>query len=241
MACSSLFRRSPRLTRFLEFIVARSLNEETWKLKEYSIAVEVFGKPDSFDPRIDSTVRVAARQLRAKLAAYYATDGRHDTILIRLRPGDYTPKIEERLSDTANDDVREVFVVDADRKSAHSIAECLDPSIWRIVAVTNDVDRALTLLQQSDSSVVVAGFSVSSGVTGEELFKAIGQRPGTGMVAVMSSEIASAVLPQVLEFDPDSIVLKPLRQTDLQNAVRVAEIRAARRRAQALAMTGVSS
>jgi CheY-like chemotaxis protein len=230
MLASGIFRRSPRLSRFLQYVVQQTLHSEEWKLKEYSIAVEVFGKPEAFDPRIDSTVRVAARQLRAKLGAYYGTDGRHDPVLIRLRPGDYVPRIEQRLSDEAVDDMREVIVVDADRKAAHAVAECLDPSIWRVAAVTNNADRAMSLMNQRDSAVLVAGLSICSGITGGDLLRATTHKPGTGVVAVLSSTAAGALLSQVLDCHPDALVLKPLRKADVQNAVRIAEIRAAHRR-----------
>ena len=37
------------------------------ELKEYTLGVEVFDRGASFDPRIDTIVRVQARRLRAKL------------------------------------------------------------------------------------------------------------------------------------------------------------------------------
>jgi hypothetical protein len=59
MLSSAIFKRSPRLSRLLRHIVEQSLRGEDYRVKEYSIAIEVFGKPETFDPRIDSVVRVA--------------------------------------------------------------------------------------------------------------------------------------------------------------------------------------
>src|SRR5689334_24256366 len=64
---SRAFARSPRISRFLTFVVEQTLQRQEDKLKEYLLGVEVFGRMESFDPRIDSIVRVEARRLRYKL------------------------------------------------------------------------------------------------------------------------------------------------------------------------------
>ena len=51
------------------------------------MGVEVFNKMESFDPRIDSIVRVEARRLRSKLERYYQTEGREDGVIIQFRKG----------------------------------------------------------------------------------------------------------------------------------------------------------
>src|SRR5213593_1215581 len=72
---STVFASVGRLKRFLKFIVDQTLGGGG-KLKEFLIGIEVFEKPDSFDPRNDPIVRVQARRLRAKLAQYYESEGR---------------------------------------------------------------------------------------------------------------------------------------------------------------------
>src|SRR6185312_16762385 len=84
-----LFAKSPQLRRFLRFAVERTLAGEGMRLKEYTIAVEALGRPESFDARLDSIVRVEARRLREKLEIYYETKGMQDHILIRIEPGKY--------------------------------------------------------------------------------------------------------------------------------------------------------
>jgi hypothetical protein len=96
MVSTQLFRRKPRVCSFLQFTVRQTLMGQTAKLKEYSIAVEVFGRPEDFDPRLDSIVRVEARRLRATVDRYYETDGADDAIVIRYRRGNYIPSFEER-------------------------------------------------------------------------------------------------------------------------------------------------
>jgi hypothetical protein len=96
MVGTKLFRRKPRVCSFLQYTVRQTLVGNTAKLKEYSIAVEVFNRPEDFDPRLDSIVRVEARRLRATVERYYETEGADDPILIRYRRGNYIPAFEDR-------------------------------------------------------------------------------------------------------------------------------------------------
>ncbi len=70
-------------------------------MKEYSVALAVFGRPDSFDPHHDPIVRVQARRLRSRLAEFYCTQGLNDPIEIRLPKGKYAPIFERRPFQTA--------------------------------------------------------------------------------------------------------------------------------------------
>jgi TolB-like protein len=93
---SSTFVRSKRLGRFLRFTVEQCLEGRQGALKEYLVGVEVFNKMETFDPRIDSIVRVEARRLRSKLEKYYQTEGRDDNVVIQFRKGSYVPQILSR-------------------------------------------------------------------------------------------------------------------------------------------------
>jgi eukaryotic-like serine/threonine-protein kinase len=88
---SASFVHSPRLQRFLAFLVEETLAGRGGRLKEYVIGLEVFARPATYDPRFDSLVRVEARRLRAALAGYYANDGRDEGIVIELQKGRYVP------------------------------------------------------------------------------------------------------------------------------------------------------
>ena len=57
---------SPRLCRFLVYLVEQKLDGKAAGIKEYSVGLEVFDRPPSFDPKEDSIVRASARKLRAK-------------------------------------------------------------------------------------------------------------------------------------------------------------------------------
>jgi len=89
---SDLFRRSERLSRFLSFVVERSLRGEDNQLKEYVIGIEVYEKGVDFDVRLDSTVRVEATRVRNKLREYYETLGARDPVHIHLPKGGYVPQ-----------------------------------------------------------------------------------------------------------------------------------------------------
>src|SRR4051795_8435502 len=88
---SSVFSNSPRMSRFLRFVVEEVFASRGDRLKESVIAVEVFDKNPGYDPRADSTVRTEASKLRTKLRTYYETEGREDPFIISIPKGGYLP------------------------------------------------------------------------------------------------------------------------------------------------------
>jgi hypothetical protein len=88
---SQTLHGSESLKAFLRFVVLRAVDHHESQLKEYTIATEVFGRNNAYDPRTDSVVRVQAGRLRTKLHEYYATEGLHDRVVIDLPKGHYTP------------------------------------------------------------------------------------------------------------------------------------------------------
>jgi TolB-like protein len=88
------FANADRLSRFLRFVVERTLDGEGDQLKEYRLGTDVFDRPADYDPRLDSIVRVEARRLRSKLAEYYEGAGAADPILIRVDKGGYSATFE---------------------------------------------------------------------------------------------------------------------------------------------------
>jgi hypothetical protein len=75
--------------RFLRFIVEQEIAGQADQLKEYVLGLQVLGKDESFDPRIDTSVRTEVRRLRQKLAEYYQFEGRNDSIEIAVPKGSY--------------------------------------------------------------------------------------------------------------------------------------------------------
>ena len=88
------FANAGRLSRFLRFVVERTLAGDGEQLKEYLLGTEVFDRPGDYDPRLDSIVRVEARRLRAKLAEYYEGPGAGDPVVIRVDKGSYVATFE---------------------------------------------------------------------------------------------------------------------------------------------------
>jgi TolB-like protein len=102
---SSAFRRSQRRQRFLEYLVNEVLAGRGELLKGYTIALEVFDRPDTFDPIVHPLVRTEAARLREKLHEYYDTEGQSDPIRIDLPKGTYTPHFKFRQAISPNDPV----------------------------------------------------------------------------------------------------------------------------------------
>jgi adenylate cyclase len=94
------FVSADRASRFLRFVVERTMAGEGDQLKEYVIGRAVFDRSDDYDPRIDSIVRVEAGRLRSKIDEYYSGPGRTDRVLIQLRRGSYAPAFVSRQSQT---------------------------------------------------------------------------------------------------------------------------------------------
>jgi hypothetical protein len=93
---SAPFHQSQRRQRFLEYLVNETLAGRGERLKGYNIALEVFNRPETFDPTIHPLVRIEAARLREKLREYYGVEGQNDPIHIDLPKGSYTPHIEFR-------------------------------------------------------------------------------------------------------------------------------------------------
>ena len=91
IVASKTFALSSRLRTFLTFIVDAALEDRADRLKEFTLGIEVFERDESFDPSIDSIVRVEASRLRSKLREYYDVEGQDDRIRIDIPKGHYIP------------------------------------------------------------------------------------------------------------------------------------------------------
>jgi len=98
---SRSFAASARLSRFLRFVVERTLAGDGERLKEYVLGVEVFDRGAEYDPRIDSIVRVEAGRVRSKLEEHYGGVGAGAPIRIRMQKGSYSPLFERRSEASA--------------------------------------------------------------------------------------------------------------------------------------------
>ncbi len=90
------FKSSPQMSAFIRYIVEQTLDGHAERIKAYTIAVDALGKPDSFDPQTNPSVRVLAKRLRDNLQHYYAHDGKNNAVRITLRPGSYIPHFTKK-------------------------------------------------------------------------------------------------------------------------------------------------
>src|SRR4029078_8732403 len=96
---SGPFHQSQRRQRFLEYLVNEALAGRGERLKAYNVALEVFDRPETFDPVTDPLVRIEGARLREKLPEHYGTDREGDRVRIDPPKGTYPPRIEFRHED----------------------------------------------------------------------------------------------------------------------------------------------
>jgi hypothetical protein len=89
---SGVFGRTNNPVRLLTFVCEKYFEGAVDQIKEYSIAVHALGRPESFDPQVDTIVRVTAHALRKRLEDYYRSAGAEHAVHICLPPGHYVPK-----------------------------------------------------------------------------------------------------------------------------------------------------
>src|SRR5215470_20374940 len=89
--CSRQFSNAPKKQKFLQLICEAYLDGRAGKLNEYLIGYEVFDRNETYDPALDSIVRVGAHEVRKKLERYYKSEGKNDEILLEIPAGSYIP------------------------------------------------------------------------------------------------------------------------------------------------------
>ena len=116
---SPAFVRSPTHAHFLSYLCEKTFAGESDQIKEYSIALEVFGRRDSFDQDTDSIVRVQANRLRKRLAEYYRSEGAGHSLQIVIPVGQCVPRFEPktRATSVGNDGPQE-----SAKESVHALS-----------------------------------------------------------------------------------------------------------------------
>ncbi len=94
IAGSEIFSASKVYQQLLLYLVERSLTGDT--PKETTIAIDVFGKDETFDPADSTLVRVNIYNLRKKLQEYYLTVGKEDKIWLKIPKGSYKVEFTKR-------------------------------------------------------------------------------------------------------------------------------------------------
>lgn len=89
---SPAFCNSKRSKDFLRFIVVQTRLGHADSLKERLIGIEVFDRVPDYDLATDAIVRVAATEVRKRLAQYYVENAHAGELRIQLQPGSYVPE-----------------------------------------------------------------------------------------------------------------------------------------------------
>jgi len=84
------FLASPQMSAFLSYVVHETMAGKADRIKAYTVAVDALGKPSSFDPQNDPSVRVLANRLRTSLNNFY-TNNPDQALFIELYRGSYVP------------------------------------------------------------------------------------------------------------------------------------------------------
>lgn len=92
---SETFARSDLLKRFLRYVAEMEDAGRAAEISEYSIGVEALGRPVSYSPSDDSSVRGRAHDLRQKLELFYKLERPDARLRIGLQKGSYVPHFYE--------------------------------------------------------------------------------------------------------------------------------------------------
>src|SRR6266576_1174343 len=96
IVASKAFKTSEVHRNLFNYLADKSLAGEAQNLKEYTVGLDVFGKPASYDPRQESVVRMHVGRLRQKLAEYYRIEGGDDPIVVDLPKGGFSLTFDAR-------------------------------------------------------------------------------------------------------------------------------------------------
>ena len=132
---SKLFALSNRTRAFLNFIINAELEGRADKLKEFTLGIDVFEKDESFDPSIDSIVRVEASRLRSKLREYYDGEGQGDPVRIDVPKGHYVPVFSLIGRDRGFDGLKQEQEVDRSKSITHDSRRKLNFTVIGLMVV----------------------------------------------------------------------------------------------------------
>ena len=90
---SKEFDSQDKYTNLLKYLFDASIQNK--QIKESTIAADCFNKDESYDPSVDSYVRVYLSKLRKKLEHFYLTEGIGETVQITIPKGHYSLEFKE--------------------------------------------------------------------------------------------------------------------------------------------------
>src|SRR5215831_10103339 len=96
VASSSTFKKSARLRTFFLHVCQCALDNKPEEATEQQIGIRVYGRQPGYNPNEDNIVRSQARVLRTKLEQHFASDGKHESVVISIPKGRYLPAFGTR-------------------------------------------------------------------------------------------------------------------------------------------------
>jgi hypothetical protein len=96
LLASDTFRNSDSLRRLLAYLGEAYAAGRAREIKEYTIGRDVMGKPESYDPRVDASVRVQIGKLRQRLEHYYTVETPDSQVQVRLPKGHFELAMERK-------------------------------------------------------------------------------------------------------------------------------------------------
>ena len=104
---SETLRHSQQHRSLLSYMVQKSIEQRAEELKEYSVGIDALGKPETYNPRRDATVRIQVGRLRARLTEYYLSEGAQDPIVFDVPKGGFKVLFLKRNEAHASGDLPE--------------------------------------------------------------------------------------------------------------------------------------
>ncbi|MEN0087471.1 MAG: hypothetical protein AAF737_03445 [Pseudomonadota bacterium] len=86
---SQSLAKSERARTLLSYLYDKHVSGEADQVKGFTIAMDVFGRDENFDPNNDALVRVHMGRLRDLLANYYSGEGAGDPVSVTVPKGRY--------------------------------------------------------------------------------------------------------------------------------------------------------
>jgi hypothetical protein len=89
------FKKSQRCVVLFRRLIEHALEGgDGGGVKERTLGIEVFAREAGYDTNTDPIVRMAANEIRKRLAQYYQSTNRHHEVYINLEPGSYIPHFD---------------------------------------------------------------------------------------------------------------------------------------------------
>jgi hypothetical protein len=96
VAASPYFSRGPKLRAFLLYVCENTILGQLENVREQLIGCKVFGRTADYILSEDNIVRVEARELRKRLEAYFANEGKNERLIIEIPKGTYVATFRPR-------------------------------------------------------------------------------------------------------------------------------------------------